>query len=246
MRFAKNKKLIYSLAIYFIYLAIFYSVWAITQVDYPSIGKNEQNIMMWYALPTLLGSAFVTMAISALGWWKNTIFESKKSGPKWTYILPLSMLAVILANLMAVNVPNLTIGLLVWSILGGLGVGFGEEVINRGSLIIGLRSKYREDMVWFISTLLFAALHIPNVLFGLSLSQMLTQLVLAFIMGTAFYVMRRVSGSLLLAIALHGLWDSSIFLPMATGSHGFIVGALIVYILAIICTVPVLKASWKK
>lgn len=246
MTFLSNKKIRYALLIYFAYLAIFYFTWAVTKVDYPSIGKNEQSLMLWYALPTLLASSFVIIAISALGWWKATFFETKKFGSKWIYALPALILMVIVFNFSNTNVGSLTIGIIAWSILGGIGVGFGEEIITRGSLLVGLRSQYREGLVWLYSTLFFAALHIPNVLFGLDIALMLIQLVLTFIMGSALYVIRRLSGSLLPAIALHGLWDTSIFLPMATGSQGFAAGALAVYILAVICTIPIVKTSWSK
>ena len=33
---------------------------------------------------------------------------------------------------------------------------------TRGLLIVGLRGRYTEGWVWFLSTLLFGLLHLPN------------------------------------------------------------------------------------
>jgi membrane protease YdiL (CAAX protease family) len=85
---------------------------------------------------------------------------------------------------------------LLWLSLGAVGVGFGEEMITRGSLIVGLRSRFGEGQVWLISTLLFSALHVPNVIFGLPMLAMPIQVLLTFIVGTGFYVRRRMSGTL--------------------------------------------------
>ncbi len=231
-------------AIYLIYLAIFYGTWAINGVDYPRIGESATTAKLWYAMPTLLGSAFVAIAVTALGWWRVSLFDKVKSGPKWFWIMPVAMILVIIGSYATTQVDNLSSQLLIWCILGGLGVGFGEEMITRGSLIVGLRSKLTEGKVWLISTLLFSALHIPNVIFGLPLSQMPSQLILTFIMGSAFYAIRRVSGTLILTIVLHGLWDSSVFLPQATGSDGFPLNVLL-YPLAIICVIPVILRNRK-
>lgn len=231
-------------AIYLIYLAIFYGTWAVNGVDYQRIGESATTTKLWYAMPTLLGSAFVAIAVTALGWWRVSLFDKVKSGPKWFWILPIAMMLVIIGSYATTQVDNLSTQLLIWCLLGGLGVGFGEEMITRGSLIVGLRSKLTEGKVWLISTLLFSALHIPNVIFGLPLSQMPGQLILTFIMGTAFYAMRRVSGTLILTIVLHGLWDSAVFLPQATGSDGFPLSMLL-YPLAIVCVIPVILRNRK-
>ena len=114
-----------------------------------------------------------------------------------------------------------------WSVLGAIGVGFGEEMITRGGLLVGFRTKYTEDKVWLYTTLAFSALHIPNALFGESVGGMLGQLVLTFIFGSLLWATRRLAGTLLLSMFLHGLWDSSVFLPQATDSDADIIPILV-------------------
>jgi hypothetical protein len=233
------------IALYLGYLAIFFSTWIFNKVDYPTIGKTIESTKLHYALPTLFGGIFLVIAISLLGWWKITLFDKEKSGPKWAWIAPIIMFILILISFANVNWDKANPELLLWSALGALGVGFGEEMITRGSLLIGLRSKFSEIPVWFISTLFFTALHIPNVFFGQPASLLISQLVLTFIMGSALYSFRRISGNLLIPIILHGLWDSAIFLPPATGATPSLL-MITLYPIAIICFVAVLLKNRRK
>jgi membrane protease YdiL (CAAX protease family) len=152
------------------------------------------------------------------------------------------MALIILDNFVTLPSGKVTAALLLWSSLGAVGVGFGEEMITRGSMVVGLRSRFSEGRVWLISTLLFSALHVPNVLYGLPLSSMPIQVVLTFIMGSGLYAIRRMSGTLILPMVLHGLWDSSLFLTVATGAEPSPV-QFAVYPLAIVCVVAVLRKS---
>jgi len=223
-----------ALAVYAGYLAIFFTTWAVNGVDYNRIGESAETTKLWYAYPTLFGGAFLVAAISYLGWWRIVLFDARRAGPGWLWILPAFVAAIIVLHSATLSLERISGELLLWSVLGAVGVGFGEETITRGSLIVGLRTRCTETQVWLFSTLLFSALHAPNALFGLPWSVMPLQLVLTFIMGTAFYVIRRLSGTLLLPMVLHGLWDSSIFLHAATGTPTSLI-QFAVYPLALLC-----------
>jgi membrane protease YdiL (CAAX protease family) len=226
--------------LYLGYLAVFFTTWTVNGVDYNRIGESAETTKLWYALPTLFGDAFLVLAISRLGWWRRVLFDPSKSGPLWVWLLPIVMAALILNNFLGVPFAKASPELLLWSSLGAVGVGFGEEMITRGTLIVGLRSRFSEGRVWLISTLLFSALHVPNVLFGLPLASIPIQVLLTFIMGSGLYAMRRMSGTLLLPMVLHGLWDSSLFLNSATGvAPGAI--QFVVYPLASVCAIALLR-----
>ena len=164
----------------------------------------------------------MVVAVTALGWWRITLFDKSRVGPRWMWIGPVLMVVIAAAGFATVDPdrPGFSGTLVAWSLLGALGVGFGEEMITRGTLLVGLRSKYGEWHVWLYSSLFFAALHLPNVLFGLNPVGAVFQLINTFIFATFLYGVRRFSGTLILPIVLHGLWDSSIFLPRATDSEG--------------------------
>lgn len=229
-----------ALLLYAGYLAIFFATWAVNGADYPRIGESAETIRRWYAYPTLLGCVFLVIAITALGWWRIALFERSRSGPTWVWILPAVVAAIVLARFLGLQRGKLSFELLVWSTLGAVGVGFGEEMITRGSMVVGLRSRFPEARVWLFSTLLFSALHVPNVVFGLPSWQMPFQLLLTFIFGSGMYVMRRASGTLILPMVLHGLWDSSLFLSVATGETPS-AAQYLVYPLSIVCVIAVLR-----
>jgi membrane protease YdiL (CAAX protease family) len=225
------------------YLAIFFATWTVNGVDYNRIGESANTTRLWYALPTLFGCAFLVLALSVLGWWRRVLFDPSKAGVPWLWVLPAAMAAIILNNILGMPTDKLTPELLLWSSLGAVGVGFGEEVITRGSLVVGLRSQYTEGRVWLISTLLFSAMHIPNVLYGLPLYAMPFQLLLTFVMGSGLYVVRRLSGTLVLPMVLHGLWDSALFLNVATGGTPSL-AQFAVYPLALVCIIALLRKEW--
>lgn len=183
------------------------------------------------------------LTLSVLGWWRMVLFDKSKSGPRWIWILPIATATIILNNFLGIPPGKLSTELLLWSSLGAVGVGFGEEMITRGSMIVGLRSRFSEGRVWLICTLLFSALHVPNVLFGLPMYAMPIQVLLTFIMGSSFYAMRRMSGTLLLPMVLHGLWDSALFLNVATGGEPSN-AQFAIYPLAIACTIAVVRKDW--
>jgi len=59
---------------------------------------------------------------------------------------------------------------------------------------------------------LFGLLHVPNAFFGQSVGTTGFQVVLAFLIGTSYYVTRRLTGLLVIPMILHGLWDFSTFI----------------------------------
>ena len=224
------------------YLAIFYTTWAINDVDYPTIGETTESSKLHYALPTLFGSAFLVVMVTVFGWWRLTLFDKERSGPRWAWIGPIMMGLIALSSFVLMKTDGATSELVMWSVLGAIGVGFGEEMITRGGLLVGFRTKYTEDKVWLYTTLLFSALHIPNALFGEPVGGMLGQLVLTFIFGSLLWATRRLAGTLLLSMFLHGLWDSSVFLPQATDSDDNFL-PLLVYPLAIVVVVAVYRRN---
>lgn len=231
------------LFVYLGYIAIVSATSFINGTEYYNIGKNAENMKLWYAIPTLLGSAFVLVTISIFGWWRIVLFDKEKARPKWVWILPILMLAFSLFNYLLYDPSVLSKEVWLWGTLGAVGVGFGEEMITRGAMLVGLRNHFTEGKAWLFSTLLFSALHIPNVFFGLPASAMIGQLFTTFLLGSGLYVCRRITGTLLVPMILHGLWDSSIFMAQIAGL-GASIFQLAMPFLSIICLIAVMRKQW--
>ena len=224
-----------ALVLYAGYLALFFTTWVVNDVDYMTIGQTAESAKLHYALPTLIGSAFLVVMLTVFGWWRITLFDPQRSGPRWAWLGPLCMFCISASAFLRwashrrFQLAAVVSLLVLWCVLGGIGVGFGEEMATRGALLVGLRARHSEEKVWLVSTLMFSALHMPNVLFGEPLLGVLRQLVMTFLFG-----------SLLLPMFLHGFWDTSLFLPRATGSDPNL-WAFAVYPLAIACAVAVVR-----
>jgi hypothetical protein len=196
------------ITIYLIYNAIIFTVWAIGGVSYlNSVGSDVAFKSL--ILPFGLGAGFLALTLSYLGWWGPVMTEERRGSPGWVLWVVLAfMLAYILIFFAATNWHSLAAGHLMLLIAGGALVGFNEEVLTRGILVVGWRgSTPNEAWVWFWATLLFGLLHLPNAFFGLGLVDAAIQVVFTFLFGTGQYIIRRLGGTLLIPVAFHGAWN---------------------------------------
>lgn len=193
------------------YLVVFYGIWALTGVDYPHVADNAGTLLKWYVAPLAGGAVVLVVAASWLGWWRPALAEVSHARPRWLLAGPIVMLLIALASLASKDYGTTTTTMVVYLVIGSLLVGFCEEMATRGLLIVALRGRFHEVAVWALSTALFALMHLPNWVFGAGPAAVL-QVILAFMGGTMFYVTRRVTGALVLAMLLHAFWDFSSFI----------------------------------
>ena len=224
-----------AVAIIALYTAIIFAVGIVTDIDYITIAETTESTWLHYALPTLLASAAVAVVITYLGWWRLTLFDRERSGPRWAWTGPIAFFLLAVTALATLRGDGVSREQVLFGVLGAIGVGFGEEMLFRGGLLVGLRSRFTEEKVWLISTLGFAAFHIPNVLIGMPILGVLLQLPLAFIVGSLLYSIRRLAGSLLPCMFLHGLWDTANLLPEGDKYYFFVI-----YPIAIVCAAAVI------
>ncbi|PJJ48191.1 hypothetical protein CLV56_4067 [Mumia flava] len=203
-----------------LYLAVFYGIWILNEIDYDRIGESTETALAWYVAPLTGGAVLLVVAVTVLGWWRPVLFEAQRlRSPWWLWIAPAVMLAITAVFLLTEDVGDATTTFVLVVALGSLGVGFCEEVATRGVLLTGFRARLTEPTAWFLSTLLFGLLHLPNWWFGAGPAAA-GQVALAFMTGSVLYLARRLSGSLFLAMALHGVWDFAAFVgdvPTAVG-----------------------------
>jgi membrane protease YdiL (CAAX protease family) len=202
------------------YLAAFYGVWIAYDVDYDAIGDSADTLLKWYVMPLVAGAVVLVVATTLLGWWRPAVVEPAEARlPRWVLVPGALMAVLALAALLSKDYSDTTTTMLVWLVLGSVGVGFGEEMANRGLLLTGLRGGLTEPWVWFFSCLCFGLMHLPNWAFGegpIAAGQVL----LAFLAGTTLYLVRRGTGLLVWPMALHGFWDFSTFVGEGGGWAG--------------------------
>ncbi|SDE30023.1 CPBP family intramembrane glutamic endopeptidase [Auraticoccus monumenti] len=191
------------------YLAVFYAIWIVNGIDYARVGESEDTLLRWYVSPLAGGLVVILVVVSVLGWWRPSLRDRSRL-PRSAWVLPVLMAVVAILNMVFGDHSRVTPTMWLFLVVGSLLVGFNEEVVARGQLLVALRSRFGETGVWFLSTLLFSLLHLPNVFFGIG-SLAILQVVIQFGLGSVYYLARRCSGSLVPAMVLHGLWDFSTF-----------------------------------
>lgn len=191
------------------YLAVFYAIWVVNGIDYARVGESGDTLLRWYVAPLSGGLVVVLVLVSVLGWWRPALTEVRRL-PGWALVVPGVMAAVAILSTAVQGHDQVTPTMWLLLVVGSVLVGFNEEVMSRGQLVVALRSRFGETGVWFFSTLSFSLLHLPNIFFGIG-SLAILQVVIQFGLGSVFYLARRCSGSLVPAIVLHGLWDFSLF-----------------------------------
>jgi membrane protease YdiL (CAAX protease family) len=108
-------------------------------------------------------------------------------------------------------------------------------------MIVGFRGTLSEVWVWFLSSLCFGLLHGINVFFGQSVDATAQQMVFAFVLGTAFYVTRRVTGLLVVGMVIHALWDFGALSTEHSGGDPASIGGVLSWVTAILALVVVAK-----
>jgi membrane protease YdiL (CAAX protease family) len=196
------------------YLVVVFGVWIATGIRYDDIGDTVETVQKGVVLAVGLGSVYLAVMTTVLGWWKPAIHEPRKVGGGWMWIVPALLVVGAALNFAATKWGEIDgVGTYVlWLGIGTLFVGFSEELMTRGLAIVGGRGAMHEKWVWAFSGALFALIHVPNALFGQDLGPTFQQVVFAFAVGLTYYVTRRIAGTLIVTMVLHAVWDFSTFI----------------------------------
>ena len=125
------------------------------------------------------------------------------------WAIPVVDFGVAVFALFSVDYSLIPFGNIALVLIAALSIGFNEEVVTRGILLVGLRNEnISEWKVYVITLVVFSLLHLINLFAGGNITQILVQ----FAGGTIFYVARRVSNTLILPIILHAFYDFAIIL----------------------------------
>lgn len=201
------------------YLLVVGLLWRRNGVHYDHLSDSRESVVHGIVVPMGVGSVLLVAVTTALGWWGPALTQSPRSGPTWALVVPVLMAVAAALGLASIDwrspqaravLPALAVGCLL--------VGFAEELATRGLVLVGARESGMSELAAALLTMVvFSLVHAMNVLFGQSRLQTLTQLGLTFVAGAAFYVTRMTTGSLVVAMLVHALWDFGLLGTKATG-----------------------------
>ena len=221
------------LVIWAAYLVLVFVIQISSGIPFPEWGDSAGNLFRAAGISLIVATVLLAITTTLLGWWRPALYDRHRSTHRWPIIAPIAMAVLAVVNLIGVDWGAYTGAFFAASLALAL-VGFTEEIVHRGLLLVALRSRFNEGMVWFLSTLLFACLHFANIGLGQDVVPTLQQVLFAFGAGTIFYILRRTTGSLILAMVLHGVWDFASFADGVGTPAEFTYVTSVVYILVIV------------
>lgn len=150
-------------AVFLAYSGWVLSAWLWRDVDYREIA-SESNLMVAVTQPLAIAALALAIFNTWAGWWAATVFERPRLSAPWVLALLLfAMLGFIAATLCSTDYSGISLHHLGLIAAATLLVGFCEEMVTRGILLVSLRGSLRsEAWVWFASSAIFGLLHATN------------------------------------------------------------------------------------
>lgn len=178
------------------------------RVGFDRLGLGSTPWVRQFHVALVVVLAVQCAYISRRGWWRPVLSDAEKVSKKWWWIFPAVVLwsgiGAFVSDGLSDAPASYWIGMSVTMLL----VGLTEELTFRGILLVDGRSAFGSERTAFlVSSALFGLFHLPNVVLGQELNKVIGQVVLTAVIGSAFYALRRVSGSIIPCIALHAVYD---------------------------------------
>ena len=198
-----------TLGIAVVYMAIVGITWAVVGLNYDEVGDSTSTVVKGIVIPIVLGGVFLAGVTSYLGWWRPGPPRGHARSPVAVGGAGAQSRSRASVRMLGGAAPagRCAADYLAGLAIGTLLVGFSEEMLYRGTGLVGLRGGFKEPVAWALSCLLFGLIHALNAFFGQSIGSTIQQIVFAFLAGSVFYMTRRVSGTLILCMLLHAWID---------------------------------------
>jgi uncharacterized protein len=192
------------------YVPLFTILEKLMGVPYTELGKTSDSILRGIVIPLAIAAVVMAGLTTFLGWWRPVMRE-KPLGVKWMWAIPVIVGVLALAGVDYSQLGALSGTYIMWLAIGTLLVGFNEEIAYRGLALVAFRGAYKEVWVWLLTSLFFGLLHGANIILGQGVSDTIQQIAFAFVLGSIFYAVRRITGSLVVPMVFHALWDFGSF-----------------------------------
>jgi membrane protease YdiL (CAAX protease family) len=177
-------------------------------VEYPDLGAIGLPWMRQFVIPLLVVLALQVVLITRRGWWKPVLSDEERTTRKWMVIPPVVITVIAVSQFIRDGLSDAPGHYWVGLTLTMLLVGTTEEISFRGILLVGGRQTFgRELPAFLVSSALFGLFHLPNVFLGQEFGASVAQVVATAVIGSAFYCLRRKTGSLIPCILLHAAYD---------------------------------------
>lgn len=184
------------------------------EVDQGDLLSTGAGIFFGLVLPIAVGAVTLVGFAATIGWLRRIFRLQDVAGRRpWMWVGPALVIAAIVSHAAGTRWSSWQPEQIALIALLGLCVGLAEELVTRGLAVQMLRGAGRsERFVMGVSSLLFALMHMTNMLSGMKVSTVLVTVVYAFGFGVCMYLTMRVTGTIWAAIALHAFTDPTTLL----------------------------------
>ncbi|NTU72244.1 MAG: CPBP family intramembrane metalloprotease [Coriobacteriia bacterium] len=192
------------------YTVLFLALEKLLGPSYVDIGNSAATVLSGIVIPLAICTVVTAGLTTWFGWW-GPVLREKPLGVRWMWSIPVVLTLLVLVSVDWAQISALGAPYLMVLAVGTLLVGFNEEIVYRGMSLVAFRGAYKEVYVWLLTSLLFGLLHGANLFLGQALAPTIQQIGFAFVLGGVFYVVRRVTGLIVVPMVLHALWDFGSF-----------------------------------
>lgn len=204
-----------------VYLAFYLAVgWVVGRVfagpiDNDDALANFATIVLGTALPIAIGAGALLWFTHRRGWLADIFGPQPIRGRGWMWVAPVLVLAAIVGHVVSTDWGAWDAGQLVAMVSLGVCVGFTEELATRGIVVKVVRDAgHGEKFVAAISSVTFALMHTVNLISGMAPTVVVATVVYTLGFGACMYLSMRLTGTIWVAIVLHGLTDPTTFLAL--------------------------------
>ncbi len=193
-----------------------YLLFSILSVSLDLLRKiNLASTDFWFIIKLCILSIITIYLMKGFGFFSNK--SELKSSKYKVALVPMIIFILVKVTLLVFllcNQTNHNLGLykLFYNFVWALGIGISEEVLCRGLLLNILKNgEYKTQKSFafavIISSLVFSLGHISNLFYGNTISSVCVQSIYSFIIGAYFAILYLYSGSIVLVVSLHSLYD---------------------------------------
>jgi CAAX protease family protein len=236
------------IALVVVYILLVQWIPSLTRPSGTEYGNFEtvEEITRGLWVTTGVGSAIVLIAVAVLRWWRPVFVEDMRL-PRWVWVFPIVMVVAILVGISYPKLADKGLTFTLLLLVGSLLIGLSEEGMFRGIGVVTFRQAgFSEGMVALWTSVIFGLVHATNIF--TEGAGAIPQVLVTAVAGYFFYLARRVSGTLIVPIVLHGLWDFTLISDVLGDSTSFGATAPILadIVLIVVAIVTIRKVFPKK
>ncbi|ROP74061.1 CPBP family intramembrane glutamic endopeptidase [Curtobacterium sp. PhB115] len=181
-------------------------------------GDNDTTeFVLSHYIPLPVGILLGVVFLRYAGWgrsvWREAPTPTLRPRRWWLISIPVLMLLLPLAQLPSTPWGARPVSTVLVVIIGTILVGVGEELFFRGILVDAVRGHHGELVTMLVSSIAFGLAHVVGSIWvGVPFGAILFQVTFLAMNGSLYYWVRRVSGRLWVAMAVHAFTDCALYL----------------------------------